>query len=132
MRNGVYAIYNGKEYSAGFKSNGSIVLRSADVNDRMDGFFYKEGSEKWKYFKYVNSKDIESIFKVTIRVNYQGHEGYVMTDDGNRVLIVINGLWPDTAAELEMDYASDNGIYEKWIDKDKVEMWEEVQNYDLK
>ena len=41
MRNITYAIYNGIEYSAGVKADGSILLRSNNNADESKGFFEK-------------------------------------------------------------------------------------------
>lgn len=130
MRNDFYAMYQNKEYSAGFKNDGRIVLRSKDMEDVGRGFEYRPNAD-WSYIKYIDRRDLESLYRVHIHVKYKGHDGYFVTENGDQVLITINGLWPDTAKELEMDRTTDNGIYEKWIDKDKVEMWEEIEEYKL-
>lgn len=126
MRSGQFAIYNGKEYSAGVMNSNQIVLRSSDSEDLKMGFVEYTGYNKnIKYVKYVLKTEVAEFYSINLYTFYMGYKSYVRGENGENVAIVIENLLPDVAKALEMDRAIDNGIYEKWVKREDIEIFEE-------
>lgn len=126
MRNGQFAIYNGEEYSAGMMNADEVVLCSSNPADIEKGFVTYFGYNKEvKYVKYVSKSEIMEFYSISLYTFYMGYKAYIMGEKDGNVAIVIENLLPDYAKKLKMDRAIDNGIYEKWIKRQELEIFEE-------
>ncbi|MFP7254772.1 hypothetical protein SFC02_10755 [Terribacillus goriensis] len=117
MRNNIFAIYHGKEYAAGIKADGKIILRSEDSQAEQFGFENKTIADNTIYVKYVHQNDIEQIYKKQIEAIYKGYKFEVVETKGDMISIVtMTGdykIWEKLSMNL-----IDKGIYQKWINKD--------------
>ena len=123
MKKGNFAIYNGVEYSADYKDERDILLRSTNIMDIKNGFQPNNNKDsQYKCFKIVPRNDISELYNIVNKVEYKGHIGNILEEQGNRILIEIDNLLEDKAQALKMDYATDKGIYAKWVDKSDVKI----------
>ena len=80
MKDGEFAIYLGKEYSAGKIEKGKIVLRSTDIEDVKNGFEpckpfnIKYIEDKIVCMKFVNSSEITEYYRIRTMAIYKGFE----------------------------------------------------------
>ena len=74
MGNFTFALYKGKEYSAGLKKEGTIVLRSTDSQDLNNGFYKKEIGSDRIFIKYVQRNEVEEIYDRRVYATYAGFE----------------------------------------------------------
>ena len=121
MRNITNAIYNGKEYSAGIKKDGQIVLRSDNPKDISIGFWEKSIGKNCIYIKYVNRDELEEIYDKRISALYEGYEFDVVDEKDEMISIVTMGgdyrVWLSLGMEC-----IDKFIYQKWIKKNEAEI----------
>ncbi|RIW30398.1 hypothetical protein D3H55_16825 [Bacillus salacetis] len=119
MKNNTFAIFNGKEYSAGIKADGRIILRSQDPKDELNGFIEKSFNNKKIYVKYVSRNGIQEMYHKTIKAHYKGYVFEVVYQKDNIISIVtIVGdykKWENIGMST-----IDKGIYQKWVKKDDV------------
>ena len=87
MKDGEFAIYLGKEYSAGKIEKGKIVLRSTDIEDVKNGFEpckpfnIRYVEDKIVCMKYVNSSEITEYYILRTMAIYKGFEFEVVETD---------------------------------------------------
>lgn len=126
MKDGTYAIYQGKQYSSGRMKDGSLILRSMDIGDVDKGFrvcepfFYKNREdEKIVCVKYVDRSDVDEYYQVWTHVGYAGFEFGVLTEKDDEIYIV--SLGGDSANWKNLGMTCINkGEYAKWIRKDEA------------
>lgn len=119
MRDTTTAIYNKKVYDASVKPNGSVTLISYNKEDEKNGFSLYKGIA---YTKNVDRAALTDLFKMVNKVEYKGYVGDILEEQGNKILIEIDNLLENEAQALKMDYATDKGIYAKWVDKSEVKI----------
>ena len=123
MKDGKYAVYMGKEYSAG-KVNGKLVLRSGSLEDLEKGFelcepFICGGTkEKVVCLKYVNPSEVEDYYVLRTKALYAGYEFSVWQETDDEIAIDAIGGDYRTWLDLGMKCV-DKYVYEKWIKKVK-------------
>ena len=94
MKDGEFAIYLGKEYSAGETQEGKIVLRSTDIEYVKNGFEpckpfnIKYIQDKIVCFKYVNSSEITEYYIIRSMAIYKGFEFEVVEETEDKLSIV--------------------------------------------
>lgn len=127
MKNGIFAIYKGKEYSSGKSKDGRIILRSANKEDlKMDfvecePFKYKNNQELIVCYKYVNELDIEKYYRVRTIAIYQNYEFEVVEETEDMISIVT--MVGDYQEWIRLGMKPiDNGVYQKWVTKDESEI----------
>jgi hypothetical protein len=117
MRNGVYAVYKGKEYEAGRSVESNvIVLRSYNPNDVSKGFSLYKGIV---YVKRVQKSELEEVYRITTYAEYKGIKFQAIKEDGDKILLsgVIGDYRVFESLGMKM---VDKGVYEKWVDKSDV------------
>ncbi|WP_455717613.1 hypothetical protein [Anaerosporobacter sp.] len=121
MRNTTFAIYNGIEYSAGIKADGSIVLRSNNICDESKGFFEKRIGNNSVYIKYVQRNEVEEIYDKRFWATYKGYKFEVVDENAEQISIII--MVGDYSDWLQLGMKPiDKGVYQKWIDRDEAEI----------
>ena len=121
MENITFALYKGKEYSAGLKKDGTIVLRSSDSQDLNNGFNIKEIGRDSIFIKYVQRNEVEEIYNRRMYANYAGFEFAVVREKDDMICIMsLGGNYKDWL-NLGMEYV-DKGVYEKWIPKEDAKI----------
>ena len=117
MRSNIFSIYKGKEYQAGIRADGSVILRSDDESDIIKGFIKNNGTNKGvKCYKYVLKSEIDQIYRKITKVEYCGYEFSVADERDNMLLIcAMTGNYQDWL-QLGMEIV-DKGIYQKWVEK---------------
>jgi hypothetical protein len=124
MGNVTFAIYKGKEYSAGIREDKMIVLRSYDKNDIQKGFIEKINGNRAIYVKYVKRKEIDEIFDRRTFAVYKGNTFEVVDENQEQILIVtMNGDWHEWE-RIGMT-CIDKGVFQKWINKSDTEIYVE-------
>jgi hypothetical protein len=124
MGNVTFAIYKGKEYSAGIREDKMIVLRSYDKNDIQKGFIEKINGNRAIYVKYVKRKEIDEIFDRRTFAVYKGNTFEVVDENQEQILIVtMNGDWHEWE-RIGMT-CIDKGVFQKWINKSDAEIYVE-------
>ena len=94
MKNGIFAVYHGKEYTSGKNQNGKYILRSTDRNDLMDGFQecepfrFRNGKDLIVCYKYVEYNELEEYYSIRTIANYKGFEFQIVDEDKNKISIV--------------------------------------------
>ena len=115
------AVYNGSTYSADFRLDGSIILRSENEEDIENGFQLNSNkSSQYKCYKIVPRNSISEIYDIASRAEYKGYHADIVQDEGKSILIEIDNLYTGEAEALQMDYATDKGIYVKWVNRSDV------------
>lgn len=116
MRNGIYAIYKGKEYEAGTMESDVFLLRSYDHNDVSRGFSLYKGIV---YVKRLQRSDLEEVYRITTFAEYKGTKLQAIKEDGNKILL--SGVVGDYRVfeSLGMDIV-EKGVYQKWVNKSDV------------
>ena len=117
MKSNIFATYKGKEYQAGIRADGSIILRSNNENDISNGFTKNNGVNKSiKCYKYVLKSEIDEIYRKNIRAEYSGYEFSVIDERDEMLLICTMTGNYQVWAQLGM-VSVDKGIYQKWVEK---------------
>ena len=127
MKDGKYAIYLGKEYSAGEIEKGKIVLRSTDIEDVKNGFEpckpfnIRYVEDKIVCMKYVNSSEITEYYILRTMAIYKGFEFIVDEETEDMLSIVAMGGdcrgWKRLGMKCIEKY-----VYQKWINKNEAEI----------
>ncbi len=121
MRNTTFAIYNGSEYSAGIKADGSIVLRSNSISDENKGFWEKRIGNNKVYIKYVQRNEVEEIYDKRFWATYKGYKFEVIDENAEQISIIT--MTGDYKNWLNLGMQCiDKGVYQKWINRDEAEM----------
>lgn len=121
MGNFTFALYKGKEYSAGLKKDGTIVLRSTDSQDLNNGFHKREIGSDRIFIKYVQRNEVEEIYDRRVYATYAGFEFAVVREKEDMICIMsLGGNYKDWL-NLEMECV-DKGVYEKWIPKENAKI----------
>lgn len=128
MKNGIYAIYHGKEYTSGKNKNGKYILRSTDKKDMLDGFiecepfYFRNISEAIVCYKYVMRDELERYYSVRTMAKYHGYTFEVISENENQISIVtMTGDYREWQ-RLDMN-CIDNGVYQKWINKNEADIY---------
>lgn len=117
MKSNIFAIYKGKEYQAGMRADGSVILRSDDENDISNGFINNTGINKSvKCYKYVLKSELDEIYRKKIKAEYSGYEFSVIDESGDMLLICAMTGNYQVWLQLGME-SVDKGVYQKWIEK---------------
>lgn len=127
MKDGEFAIYLGKEYSAGETQEGKIVLRSTDIEDVKNGFEpckpfnIRYVEDKIVCMKYVNSSEITEYYILRTMAIYKGFEFIVDEETEDMLSIVAMGGdcrgWKRLGMKCIEKY-----VYQKWINKNEAEI----------
>mgnify|MGYP000971597262 FL=1 len=127
MKDGKYAIYLGREYSAGETQEGKIVLRSTDIEDVKNGFEpckpfnIRYVEDKIVCMKYVNSSEITEYYILRTMAIYKGFEFIVDEETEDMLSIVAMGGdcrgWKRLGMKCIEKY-----VYQKWINKNEAEI----------
>lgn len=122
MKNGNYAIYKGKEYSADYIKDKGIVLRSPNVEDINNGFdLYTGYNKRIACIKFVERKDLEDFFRVHTKAIYLGYE-FEVTEENDEMISIVTmkgdyRIWEGLGMSC-----IDKGVYQKWINKNEAEI----------
>ena len=138
MKDGEFAIYLGKEYSAGEIEKGKIVLRSTDIEDVKNGFEpckpfnIKYIEDKIVCMKFVNSSEITEYYRIRTIAIYKGFEFEIVeetsleedeiveeTEDKLSIVTMIGDCreWKRLGMKCIERY-----VYQKWINKNEAEI----------
>ena len=136
MKDGEFAIYLGKEYSAGKIEKGKIVLRSTDIEDVKNGFEpckpfnIKYIEDKIVCMKFVNSSEITEYYRIRTKAIYKGFEFQVDEETEDMLSIVAMGGdcrgWKRLGMKCIEKY-----VYQKWINKNEAEIKIVKENFKL-
>ena len=108
MKDGEFAIYLGKEYSAGEIEKGKIVLRSTDIED----------------------VKITEYYRIRTMAIYQGFEFEIVEETEDKLSIVT--MIGDYRDWVRLGMKSiDIGVYQKWINKNETEVKIVKENFKL-
>lgn len=126
MKDGIFAIYQGKEFSSGIDRNGKVILRSSDIEDVNNGF---EKCEPFKYgkkelvvcYKLVDPKEIEKYYRVYTVADYFDFTFIVTDENEQEVSIIASDGDYRNWLNLEMT-CIDKGVYQKWVNKSEVKI----------
>ena len=127
MKDGEFAIYLGKEYSAGEIEKGKIVLRSTDIEDVKNGFEpckpfnIKYIEDKIVCMKFVNSSEITEYYIIRSMAIYKGFEFEVVEETEDKLSIVAKGGDYREWVRLGMTFV-ERFVYQKWINKNEAEI----------
>ena len=136
MKDGEFAIYLGKEYSAGEIEKGKIVLRSTDIEDVKNGFEpckpfnIRYVEDKIVCMKFVNSSEITEYYILRTMAIYKGFEFIVDEETEDMLSIVAMGGdcrgWKRLGMKCIEKY-----VYQKWINKNEAEIKIVKKNFKL-
>ena len=136
MKDGEFAIYLGKEYSAGEIEKGKIVLRSTDIEDVKNGFEpckpfnIRYVEEKIVCMKFVNSSEITEYYIIRTKAIYKGFEFEVVEETEDKLSIVAMGGDYREWVRLGMKFV-ERFVYQKWINKNEAEVKIVKENFKL-
>ena len=136
MKDGEFAIYLGKEYSAGKIEKGKIVLRSTDIEDVKNGFEpckpfnIRYVEDKIVCMKFVNSSEITEYYIIRTKAIYKGFEFRVMDETEDKLSIVAMGGDYREWVRLGMKFV-ERFVYQKWINKNEAEIKIVKENFKL-
>ncbi len=127
MKDGIYAVYKGKEYEVGIKNDGSYTLRSYNIHEVSDGFIPYRGI----FVNNVQKVNLEDIYDIKTYAEYQGYKFRVIKEDKNKLLLhsLINDYRINEKLGLDM---VDKGLYQKWVNKGLItNLYEEKRPWPL-
>ena len=136
MKDGEFAIYLGKEYSAGEIEKGKIVLRSTDIEDVKNGFEpckpfnIKYIEDKIVCMKFVNSSEITEYYRIRTMAIYKGFEFQADEETEDMLSIVVMGGDCRGWKRLRMK-CIEKYVYQKWINKNEAEIKIVKENFKL-
>jgi hypothetical protein len=113
MRDGRYAIYNGKKYEFDRDSDGQYYLSSTNSKDIKNGFYKIDENY---YRKDVKKDEVESIFAIDTFCRYKGYEFQADEAKGEKILIRTSNVKAYEDKELGLDMIG-RGEYQKLIDR---------------
>ena len=127
MKNGRYALYQGKEYTFGIRKDGKFILRSSDIGDLAMGF---EECEPFKVkgtpndvvcLKFVDRNELSEFYRVRTYAIYKGYRFDAIDEKDNMVSIVtMTGDYRNWLS-LGMD-CIEKGVYQKWVQKNEIDI----------
>ena len=127
MQDGKFAIYIGKKYLSGKNKDGKIILRSSNIKDIENGFepcepfIFKNYEEKIVCLKLVNRSEVEDYYRLKTKAIYAGFVFDIVEELEDMISIVATvGDYRDWL-NLGMK-CMDKGIYQKWVNKNEVEI----------
>ena len=136
MKDGEFAIYLGKEYSAGETQEGKIVLRSTDIEYVKNGFEpckpfnIRYVEDKIVCMKFVNSSEITEYYILRTMVIYKGFDFEIVeeTEDKLSIVTMIGDCreWKRLGMKCIERY-----VYQKWINKNEAEIKIVKENFKL-
>ena len=136
MKDGEFAIYLGKEYTAGETQEGKIVLRSTDIEDVKNGFEpckpfnIRYVEDKIVCMKFVNSSEITEYYILRTMVIYKGFDFEIVEETEDKLSIVtMIGDYRDWV-RLGMK-CIEKYVYQKWINKNEAEIKIVKKNFKL-
>lgn len=126
MKSGVFAIYQGKEFTSGIDRNGKVILRSTDIED-IDNEFEK--CEPFKYreeklvvcIKRVDPREIEKYYRIRTVADYCNFTFDVIDENEQEVSIIVSDGDYHSWLDLGMK-CIDKGVYQKWVNKSEVKI----------
>lgn len=127
MKEVKFAIYLGKEYTAGKNKEGKIILRSTDIKDVINGvepcdpFTFRKGKNKIVCLKVVERAELEDYYTLKKKAVYKGVEFEVVEEMDDKLSIVT--MTGDYRDWINLGMRSiDKGVYQKWIGKNEAEV----------
>ncbi len=120
---GIFAIYQGIEYSAGVNENGQISLRSNDKESVRLGF---ELYLNRIYIKRVTIDQVESIYSKETQVTYLGGKFIVINKSEDKILV--QSIVEDHSKYINLGFEQvERGVYQKWIYLSEVDAIQEIR-----
>ncbi|MBU8683222.1 hypothetical protein [Bacillus haynesii] len=123
MRNGVWALYNDKEYEIIQHDQENYELFTKDPVSMQFGFVLGGNGP---YCKQVRREHISSVYDVRYQAIINGLEFPVFREEDNRLLIGSGLHGPDIIKKYGFVQV-ERLEYEKWVGKSEVEKIEEVK-----
>jgi hypothetical protein len=129
VKNGTFAIYQGKEYSAELLSMGEIMLRSSDREDLQKGFEpFDEYDVDFLYAKYVDKDEIERMYRIQAYARYREEKFLAEEEkDGKVCIYSMSGDW-NKWKEMGMKQ-EDKGVFFMWVPREEVKLYYKVEPY---
>lgn len=120
VRNGDYCIYKGREFKVNRDMEGNLLVLSHDPQLVNEGFedIYNSGL----YSKKVKSNDLSNCFSVYTKGKIDGE--IVNISQENEFEYYVGTSNSDIAKKLGLE-RTDKYYYESWVQKDRVEVFEE-------
>ena len=123
MRNGVWAIHQGREYEVIEHGSNQYELFTTDSGASSFGFALDSTGN---YCKHVTKIEIQSAYDVRYYARYRDLEFPVFQEESDKLLLGSGTHGPDIIKEygfIEVDRFE----YEKWVEKSDVEKFYEVK-----
>lgn len=127
MKDGLYAVYLGKEYTSGKTRDGKIILRSDNERDVDKGFepcepfTFRKQANRIVCIKNVDRSEVDEYYRARTIARYEGHDFEVIDETDKEISIVaMAGDYRDWL-NLGMKVI-DKGVYQKWIPKEDAEI----------
>lgn len=122
MKNGNYAIYEGKEYSADYIKGKGIVLRSENIEDLKNGFEIYDGYNKDIIcIKFVEKTEIKEFYRIRTKAIYADYE-FEVVDEKDEMISIVTMVGDYQIWESLNMKCIDRGVYQKWISKGDAEI----------
>lgn len=128
MKSDFFAMYKGKEFTAGIDKNGKVFLRSTDIEDvdnrgfeKCEPFEYRNEGKLVVCGKRVEPSEIEKYYRVYTVAEYSGFRFEVIDETEQEVSILAAGGDYRNWVDLGMK-CIDKGLYQKWVKKSEVKM----------
>lgn len=127
IRNGNYCIYNGKEYELSEDMDDNlIILTENPTSPEKHGFI--DHFNSGVYSKVVNQSELTKCYRVTTKGKLNGKIVNISDENGNEYFVGTSDA--DIAKELGAE-RTDKYYYEKWVPKEMVEVFEEIQEINI-
>ncbi|QHZ45839.1 hypothetical protein [Bacillus sp. NSP9.1] len=123
MRNGIWALYKGKEYEVIKHDHDNYELFTKDPDTAQVGF---ELDMTGYYCKHVRRNEISSVYDIRFQAIMNGLEFPVFREEDNRVLLGSELHGPDVIKHYGFVQV-DRFEYEKWVDKNEIKKIEEIK-----
>lgn len=125
MKNGKYAVYENKEYTAWKTKDGKIGLRSDDIQDIKKGFeicepfLFKPENIIVKCLKFVDLSEVKEYYRLHTIALYSGYQFEVIEENDYKISIVCS----DYAIYKKLNMVPiDKFEYQKWIYKNEAKI----------
>ncbi|MED1739606.1 hypothetical protein P4284_09765 [Bacillus swezeyi] len=123
MRNGVWALYQSKEYEVIQHDQENYELFTKDPDSIQCGFNLDKTGH---YCKHVRREEISSVYDVRYQAIINGLEFPIFREENTRLLIGSGLHGPDIIKQYGFVQV-DRFEYEKWVEKNEVEKMQEIK-----
>lgn len=127
IRNGNYCIYNGIEYELSEDMDDNLIIFSENPSSLEEQGFIDQFNSG-VYSKVVNTSELTKCYRITTKGKLNGKFVNISNENDNEYYVGTSNA--DIAKYIGAE-RTDKYYYEKWVPKERVEVFEEIQEINI-